>query len=232
MGHDLSPSVSRRTVLRNTAAAAVASLGVHAGSVRAQPPYRLIQVDECTSLSPVSGDIPVEELYHYTASSETHWSAGGPIRQVTAPKTSRILLYEGSEETTSLVIIHGARQENDPEGGGSVTFDIRGLSSDGEWTVRDDFYEGESRFDEWNLDDDRAVIHWTWGAGRTDGAAFRGVGDARIVIDSAFNSNAELYGEHYSGDVERWQAVTGSLDDPEFVDLALDRRVVIESGNC
>lgn len=210
------------------AAVVAASLGV--GVARAQPAYRLVQAGDCASLEPLSGDTPVGEFYNYDE-GRTYWSAAGPLESVCAPETSRLLLYDGPNGL-SLVVVHGARQENDPVGGGSASFVIRGLPSDGEWVVKDDFYEGPTRFDRWSIGSDRAVVHWTWGAGRTDGAAFRGLDGARVVIEATFNEDAELYGKHYSGDVKRWQAVTGSLDSPEFVDLDPGQRVVIEPGNC
>lgn len=221
------PRIRRRTVLR---AAGAGVAGLLAGTASAQAGYRLVQASDCTPLSPLSGDVPAEEFYRYDE-GRTYWSASGPVDALTAPETSRLFLYDGPDGL-SLVFVHGARQENDPVGGGAASFEIRGLPSDGEWVVRDDFYEGPTRFDRWSFSADRAVIHWTWGAGRTDGAVFRGVDGARVVVDPAFNSDAELYGQHYSGDVQRWQAVTGSLDDPETVGLDGGQRVIIEPGDC
>jgi hypothetical protein len=225
------PRLQRRAVLQSIAGTTAAALGLHSVEpVQGQPAFRLVQGGDCTAITPLSGDEPVEEFYRYDE-GRTYWSAEGPIDSLTEPRTSRLFLYQGPNGL-SLVVVHGARQDGDLVGGGSVSFTVRGLPADGEWVVQDDLYDGPKQFDEWNLDSNPAIIHWTWGGGKTDGAAFRGLDGARIVIDPAFNEEAELYEQYYTGDVERWQAVTDGSDGLELVDLDLDQRLVLGAGSC
>lgn len=194
---------------------------------------RLVQADDCVGLSPVTGDVPVEEFYKYAAGG-TRYSSAGPITGLEEERKSRLLLYRGPDEPLSLVVVHGKHHIEDvPEGGGSVSFTFEGLPSDGEWVVHDDQYDGPEQFDEWEIDGDSTTVHWTWQGGRTDGAVFAGLGDDfSVTIEPRFNEEAKHYEEHYEGDVEAWEAIAGDLANPEATPLAMDEPVVIESNNC
>ena len=193
----------------------------------------LAQDGECVSLSPVVGDVPVTEFYKYGAVN-TRYSSAGPVTALERAGTSRLFLYRGPDGVLSLVVVHGKhRLEDVPQGGGSVSFTFEGLPSDGEWVVRDDFYDGPELFDQWKHGDGQATVHWTWQGGRTDGAVFAGLGDDfSITVEPAFNEDAKLYGQHYDADVKTWEALGGSQTDPDAISLAMDEPVVIESDGC
>lgn len=238
-------SLSRRTVIRGIGstltAGGLASAGVAAGgnakresaSAQAGGTHGFVQNSECVSLSPVTGDLPVEEFYKYRQGG-TRFSSAGPITALEQERTSRLLLYRGPDDVLSLVVIHGNHHIEDiPEGGGAVSFTFDGLPADGEWAVQDDRYEGPDQFDRWELDGNRATIHWTWQGGRTDGAVFSGLGENfSITVEPRFNEDAELYEEHYEGDVEAWEALGGNQTNLDVVSLAMDAPVVIESNGC
>lgn len=193
----------------------------------------LVQGGDCVSLSPIDGDVPVGEFYKYDAGG-TRYSSAGPITGLEETGTSRLLLYRGPDGVLSLVVIHGKLELEDmAEGGGSVSFTFEGLPADGEWLVRDDDYDGPSRFDEWEVDGSSTTVHWTWQGGRTDGAVFSGLGDDfTVTVEPRFNDEAKLYEEHYEGDVEAWEALGGDLSEPEVVELAMDQSVTIEAEGC
>lgn len=225
-------TVNRRSVLRAAGAAAIGGVlassggGAHQGGI-----YALEQEDACVGLDPLSGDQSVEEFYGYDR-DETRYSAEG-LADLQREGASLLFLYRGPDGTTSLVVAHDKRAKEDDKGtGGSVSFQFQGLPENGEFVVTDDLYNGPHRVDEWERDGGEAAIHWTWIGGRTDGAAFQPLGDATITIEPAFNDDAKLYEEYYEGDVEQWLAVSGPLDDPEFVELAMDQPVTIRSGGC
>lgn len=193
---------------------------------------RLVQSGDCIRLSPVGGDVPVEEFYRYAAGG-TRFSSAGPITALEQAGTSRLLIYQGPDGVRSLVVVHGKHRLEDVPGGGAVSFTFEGLPSDGEWVVRDDRYDGPELFDSWEIDGSSTTVHWTWQGGRTDGAVYRGLGDGfSITIEPRFNEDAELYEEHYEGDVEAWEAVGGNQTNPEITSLAMDESVVVEANGC
>lgn len=202
-------------------------------STQAGGPHALVQDSECVSLSPVTGNVPVEEFYKYKRGG-TRYSSAGPITGLERERTSRLLLYRDPNDVLSLVVVHGKHHIEDvPEGGGAVSFTFEGLPDNGEWAVRDDQYEGPNLYDQWELEEGRTTVHWTWQGGRTDGAVFTGLGnDFSITIVPKFNGKAELYEKHYEGDVEAWEALGGNQANPDVVSLAMDKSVVIESGRC
>ena len=246
-GH-ASGSIQRRSVVRGIGsvlgAGVLATSGVPASGVtnatgarsdaaQTEAANGIIQNDDCVTLPPVVGDVPVEEFYKYDEAN-TRYSSAGPVTALQQDRASRLLVYRGPDDTRSLVVFHGKhRLEDAPEGGGSVSFTFEGLPSGGEWLVQDDNYDGPNLYDEWELGDDQATIHWTWQGGRTDGAVFAGLGDEySITIEPAFNGDAKLYEEHYPGDVDAWEAVGGSQTDPKVVSLTMDQPVTIESSSC
>lgn len=183
--------------------------------------YAVEQADTCTAIEPLS-DGDVVDLFGYTSEEprETNLPA-----QLEAAQKSRLFLYEGPEGL-SLVVVHGG---TDAEQGGAATFRVTGLPSDGEFVVLADRYEGSE--DEFDVGDREAVLNWSWG-GTNDGGVFRGLGAAFCVrIEAAWNDEANLdpYG---SGTVRQWQFLSGSLDDPEVVDLDMGEPITVRSGGC
>jgi len=70
----------------------------------------------------------------------------------------------------SLVFLHGST--DNASDGGAATFTIAGLPDDGNWTVKDDDYEGEHNYDAWREADGVHRVDWTWGESKTDGGAY------------------------------------------------------------
>ncbi|WP_208288697.1 hypothetical protein [Halobacterium sp. R2-5] len=221
---------SRRSFL-GTIGLTLAGLGVASGSgAAADESFALEQGDRCVPVTPLSGDAPVEELYDWNT-DDSDFSAAG-LTELQRPDTSILFLYDGPNGL-SLVLVHD--EYGDETDGGSATFEITGLPVDGEWVVRDDYYDGESNFDRWVTGDGTAAIDWTWGASRTDGGVYRGLADQpdlELRIEPAFNDAAALDGEHYDGEITAWEVLSGSLSDPDRTSLALDEPVVLRRGAC
>ncbi|MFC4549994.1 MULTISPECIES: hypothetical protein [Halorussus] len=247
------PTATRRAIL--SAVGAGLAAGATATSAGAERPtaneYVLEQGDRCVPVRAFDGDKPVETFYGYHLPKRYAIAANGAITDLRSdayyasvgteafqrPNTSIAMLYRGPEGL-SLVFVHGAVGEK--QTGGAVSFEFSGLSADGEWAVKDDLYlnpdtgrPASTNYDRWSTDGTSQRIDWTWGANGTDGGAFRGLGDdVDVTVDPAFNEDAALYGEHYEGDVERWQFLTGSADDPERISLAMDEPIRIRAGSC
>ncbi|AQL44214.1 hypothetical protein BV210_16505 [Halorientalis sp. IM1011] len=168
-------------------------------------------------LTPLKGSIPVEELYGW---DRTHYSSTG-TKPLQRENTCTMFFYEGPDGDVSLVIVHEKwTGDND---GGAASFEFLGLPEDGSWTVRDDDYDASSNYDEWETDGKHQTVHWTWAGGRNDGGAYGPLDDDLYFrIDPSFNEEAELYGEEYEGEVEKWQVLSGRLDDPERHTLWMD----------
>ena len=200
---------------------------------RAEGAFSLEQGDDCVPLAPLSGEDPVEAFYDYRApftDTEAGTYSSHGTTDLQEDDASVLFLYDGPEGL-SLVVVHG-RLDGDGDGG-NVTFEMTGLPESGEWVVRDDDYDGETSYDVWDRDDGEGTLSWTWADGRTDGGAFRGLGDLdELTIDPAFNDAAELAGEHNEGEIETWVALSGDADDPDRTELALDERVTIRRGTC
>lgn len=210
--------------------------------------YVLVQGDTCVPMTPLSGDEPVEDLYDYRlperyVSEENgasdpgtgpYYSSAG-TDSLQAADSSVMFLYDGPGGL-SLVVVHGDAADG---GGGSATFAVSGVPDGSSWVVMDDHYRdpetgeiAESNYDRWETDGRTHEVDWTWG-GRTDGGALRGLGDEfELGIDPEFNDEAALYGEHYEGDVEDWQAVVGSRTGLKRVGLRLGEPVTLRSGEC
>ena len=229
--------VNRRTILWGLGATALgagvissaeAGVGVTgtSGDDSSSESYVIQQGDRCIPITPLEyRDTEITEFYGY----EPSLSAENP-RQSQTPVgleengVSQLFLYRGPEGL-SLVVIHG------DETGGAATFTISGLPEDGEWTVQDDSYDGAT--DEFDVDQDPAVIDWAWGsARRNDGGAFTGLGDEfEVTIEPAFNDAATL--EPFSqGDIESWRVLSGDISDLETTELSLDEPVTIRTGSC
>lgn len=241
---------NRRTVLRGMGAlAGITSFGARsAGANDDGPGYVLVQTDTCFPMTPLSGDEPVEDLYDYRlperfVSEENgasdpgtgpYYSSAG-TDSLQAADSSVLFLYDGPGGL-SLVVVHGDVTDS---AGGSATFTVSGVPEGSSWVVKDDYYRdpetgeiADSNFDRWETGGHTHEIDWTWG-GKTDGGALRGLGDDfELRIDPEFNEDATLYGEHYEGDVEDWQAVVGSQTGLKRVGLKLDEPVTLRSGEC
>ncbi|WP_227356790.1 hypothetical protein [Haladaptatus salinisoli] len=201
--------------------------------------FVLEQGDACLPLAVVTSDenLPVEEFYDYRSSDTdpTGWySAYGPAKAFEQAGNSVLYLYDGPNGT-SLVFMHGKRGG---DSGGAVTLDFSGLPADGEWAVTDDQYNATTNYDRFERSGDDSTVDWTWATdprngGGSDGGAFRGVtDDAEVRIDPAFNEEARLYGEHYVGEVERWNVLVADADEPRWFSLDMETPVVVRSGEC
>ncbi|RJT04867.1 hypothetical protein [Halococcus sp. IIIV-5B] len=221
------PNTDRRSFLVATGATlAGGALATGTASAVESAPYHLSQGDQCVPLQPLQGDDPVEAFYDYRRDRDSSYGT----RSLQQPNTSVLFLYEGPDGV-SLVAVHGALGGNGD--GGSITFDISGLPSSGDWIVRDDSYDGPNRYDRWEIDGDSATVDWTWDGRRADGAVYGPLGDdVSVGIDPAFNERAALYGDHYEGNVSDWQALSGDLDDPTRTSLDRSTPLRIESGSC
>lgn len=243
--------VTRRDALRLLAGAAAAT-GL-AGGTGGTGEYVVEQGGDCAPVTPLSGDVPVEEFYDYQlvagefdgengASDDGGPYFGSPgTRSLQRADTSQLFLYRGPEGL-SLVVLHGSLAESD-RGGGSATFTISGLPEDGSWVVKDDYYldpeTGEpapSNYDRWRTNGSPHAIAWTWGSDLTDGGAFRdldgALGGDGVTVDPAFGDAAERLSYNYEGRVTDWQVLSGSVDSPDRLSLATDEPVTIRRGSC
>lgn len=197
------------------------------------------QGDDCYTVTPYSGDESAKELYDYQAPFEDNpyvnttgasYSSEG-TSEIQRPNASTLFLYEDARGTLSLVIVHGANEST--SGSGSATFNVTGLPEDGNWTVKDDLYNGSNMYDNWTHTESYDRINWTWDERRTDGGVYSGLGnDFNITIDPAFNEEAGLYGEHYNGTVGNWTALSGTGSALERTQLNLSEPVTISSEPC
>jgi hypothetical protein len=212
-----------------------------------EPTYTLQQGDTTVELEAVQGLEPIEDRYALQIPDQFDGTAsatdrGGPyytalgLSDAQAAGETATFLYDGPNGL-SLVVLHG--QTDGSGGGGAATWSVAGLPQDGNWVVKDDYYlspeTGEpapSNYDRWDTDGTDHTIDWTWAATRTDGGAFRDLGDSfTVTIDPAYNEQAALHEQFYDGDVTAWRALSGSLDDPDVTTLALDEPVTITTGD-
>jgi len=206
-----------------------AGLATAGTTAAANRQYVLEQAGNCQPITPLTGDVPVGELYDWGTGDQLFSSAGTTDLQ--EPETSLLFLYRGPDGL-SLVIVHDKREDGTP--GGSATMTFTGIPVDAEWVVQDDKYDGSSNYDRWEVGDTTATVDWTWDEGRTDGGALRGlaVDDLELRIEPAFGEDAALYGQYYDGEITDWVALSGTLDDPDRRALALDEPVTIRTGSC
>ncbi|WP_458207783.1 hypothetical protein [Haladaptatus sp. NG-SE-30] len=204
-----------------------------------QSGFVLEQGDTCVPLAIVTSneDLSVEEFYDYRSSDTdpTGWySAYGPATALEQPGNTILYLYDGPQGT-SLVVMHSKRGA---ESGGAVTFNFTGLPDDGEWAVTDDQYNASTNYDNFERSNGDWSIDWTWATdpnhgGGADGGAYRGVTtDTEFRIDPAFNEEAELYGDHYEGEVKQWNALAATPEEYGWVSLDMSQPVVIRTGEC
>ena len=246
---------SRRTVLRALGAAgALTTIG---GTARAASGdgYSVVQAGQCTPVVPLSGDRTVEELYDLRIPDEYSGDNGatdpgdGPyygavgFQDLQRTNTTVTFLYDGPEGL-SLVVIHGALDDSDGDGGRGVSWTVEGeVLADGEWVVKDDFYvypstgeQADSNYDLWDVSGETHTIDWTYGSGRTDGGAFRPLGDEfALAIDPRYNEESALWPEnYYDGEITGWEFLSfpDGRDDPEEVSLDLDERLRVRPSSC
>jgi hypothetical protein len=247
---------SRRAIL-SSLGATVGGLALVGGSaVTAQETggdrqIVLRQGGQCVSVTPFSGDQTVEEFYDYRLREKfvSEENGGFPTdekkkyssfgtQSLQQDGASLVFLYDGPEGL-SLVFVHGSLAGG-PSNGGSVSFDIAGLPDDGEWAVRDDYYTrpnrrniANSNYDNWDIETDPAVIDWTYDDGRTDGGAFRGLGEEfSVSIEPAFNKESALAERYYQGNIDSWQLVVPGGDEPGRTELDMSSEITIETGTC
>ena len=201
--------------------------------------YAVEQGGDCFVVTPVTGNESVKSFYDYrtpfpnnpfsNATGQSYSSEGTTDLQ--RPNTSSLFLYRSPSGNLSLVILHGAT--DDASAGGAVTFNITGLPEDGAWVVKDDEYQGESNYDNWTSESGTTQVNWTWGAGKTDGGAYAGLGETfTITIDPAFNREAALFGEHYNGTIDNWTVISNGAGAYERRQLDMSQPVTISSGGC
>lgn len=218
--------------------------GLQAGATT----YAVRQGDRCFEVSPFGDGLRrVEDFYAYrnpeterSDDSYTSYSSYGTV-ELQENQVSAVFVYRGSEGT-SLVFLHdehgGDSQANAPHGG-AVTFELRGLPSDGSWVVRDDYYDGGSQNDRWTAYGEPArsyTVDWVWRDGRTDGGAYRGLGrlgdDEAVRIAPAFDERAALWSDSLNGTTDRiraWRLLDG---DGGHVDLDTTQPVAVRPGPC
>lgn len=224
--------ISRRRVLESAGAATVVGgVASHelSGSVLGgqTTEFVLEQGEECVSVEPL-GDGDVEELYGYDPDKGAEDSRRSNLpAAVESDEASRMFLY-ADPKGLSFVLVHGG---GDEERGGSATFLFCGLPSDGEFVVLDDQYEGAT--DEFETGHREAVLNWIWGGDdRSDGGVFRGLGNQFCIdVKALWNDDAKL-APSGPETIEKWQFLTGSLDEPDVVELNPDEPVTLRTGNC
>ena len=238
-------TVRRRTVLQGLA---VGSLGLAARRAKGQEsgPFTISQGGRSYEVTPLSGSMPVEELYDLRIPSQFGGDNGatdpgtGPYftsvgtTALQRESTTITFLYDGPNGL-SLVVVH------DKAGGtgGSASWTVSGSLGGTEWLVKDDFYTdtstgdpADTNYDRWQLDGTEDEIDWTWSANATDGGVIGYLDDGvEVVIQPTYGSAAALAGQYYTGTVDAWQFLSGDIDSPDRIDLALDNTVEIRSGS-
>ncbi|WP_049899961.1 hypothetical protein [Halococcus agarilyticus] len=191
------------------------------------------QGGQCTEVTALGdGSQSVEAFYDYEALDDrANYSSLGTI-DMQIDQTSQLFVYRGSEGL-SLVFLHDAIDEPN---GFVATADLSGLPADGEWPVEDDSYT--NRDDVFEHDNDTSHIEWFSNGGRTDGAAFRGLGSSNyrtITADVQFNEESNNYpfeewdGAPEDNRIERWILRSGS---GETTELDMSQPVEISPGTC
>ena len=217
--------------------------------------YVAIQGTQCTPITAFSGDESAIEYYDYRIPEENSSDLSGAnatgdsfasegTADLQQPDTSTVFLYtDTSENSTYLVFVHGAL-DNENADGGVATFNIAGLPEDGEWTVRDDDYDGGG--DDWRVTETISSVTWDWDGGATDGGVYSGIdNNTSVTIEPAFNEEVAEFGSN-DGTVEQWQVLSNEVDDLSEeelsqglqvsaisrTDLDLDEGLQISAGTC
>lgn len=196
--------------------------------------YVVEQGTQCRVITPLSGGTTAAELYEYrdhdTHDSNYEYSSHGTT-QLQRNDTSSIFLYDGPEGT-SLVIVHDRLKGG--TGGGAAEFEVIGLPTEAEWTVRDDDYSDEID-DVWRHGDVWSRVAWLWAENRTDGGVVTGLGDDfEVTIDPAFNNRQSTYDRAaIDGTVGAIHVLSGDVRRPDRVAMpSTDEPIVIRSGSC
>jgi chitodextrinase len=199
--------------------------------------YSFEQGDQCIDVDPiVDENQTVEEFYDYrnpytTPQGDSYSSYGTVPYQ--EDNTSILMIYEGAEGT-SLVVVHEKYHEDDSgTNGSSVTFTVTGISPGDGWAVEDDNYNGQD--DEFYHNDSYSEMNWVYADSRTDGGAYRGLGDDfEVDIQPQFNEDAnKRFDGSYGGQIHDWKVVTATDDGFERVPFnSLEQNVTITPGHC
>jgi PGF-CTERM protein len=198
--------------------------------------YAVVQGGECTTVGALGdGSTSVNDHYDYRSpyNSEPNdysYSSMGTTG-IQENQESKLYVYDGADGH-SLVMVHDAWEA---PGGSTVTFDLSGLPSDGQWAVQDDNYPLKD--DDWNVQDGQSSINWYWSDGRTDGGAFLGLndmGDGGVTIDPGFNQAADGW-DYWNSETPSNQEMTGwtfQSSDGNNVALDMSASVTIYQGSC
>jgi hypothetical protein len=208
--------------------------------------YVFEQGEVCEPIEPLESGETVEEFYDYR-DHQTHpegversYSSYGTTH-LQADDTSVLFLHDGSDGL-SLVMVHG-RLDGDGDDT-YATLDVVGLPADAEWVVRNDAYDSEENLDEFHRGDGWANASWIQRGDRTGGGAIQGGLDARfaVTVHPAFNDEAAITPENHDhpdpdfyseGEVEAWDVLSGSADEPDRTTLpSLSNPVTIRTGTC
>jgi PKD repeat protein len=191
--------------------------------------FTVSQGGDCIDVTPLGdGTETVVDFYNYSTANS--FSSGGTTH-LQDNQVSNLFVYHGSGGY-SLVFLHDAY-----EGpyGGTVSMTITDLPATGSWVVEDDDYPG--RDDEYRHAGTRSDIDWMWGEGRTDGGAFRGLGEtdgAPVTVEPGFNEAGDAWGEwnETGGNhtIDTWRVLTD--DGTTVTTLDLDAPVTVEAGRC
>ncbi|WIV67505.1 hypothetical protein [Natrialbaceae archaeon AArc-T1-2] len=208
--------------------------------------YVFEQGSVCQPIEPLESGDPIDEFYDYR-DHETHPEDGERLyssygtTHLQEDDTSILFLHDGPDGL-SLVMVHGQLDGNgDPN---YMTFDIVGLPGQAEWVVRNDAYTSETNRDEFHRGDGWANASWIQRGDRTGGGAIQGGldGEFAVTVQPAFNDDATLTHENHGhpnpdfygeGEVESWDVLSGSADEPDRTTLpSLEEPVTIRTGTC
>ncbi|WP_458188345.1 hypothetical protein [Haladaptatus sp. NG-WS-4] len=242
-----SPTINRRQFVSATVASTAVLGGVSsAGALQSNgnSQYAIEQDGKCIPIEPLSmSGLPIEQFYDYrtpdTDPSSYKYASFG-TESLQRKNTSIMFLYEGPKGL-SLVMVHDKLEAGN---GGAVSFNITNLPVKGKFVVKDDQYDGPTNRDTFDYSKHRnwngketatAVIHWTWQGGRSDGAVYRGLGDEfEFTIHPKFNKKALLsdVDGNYQGNVEKWQVLSGDVNNPTRTQLNMNKPVKITTKGC
>jgi len=202
--------------------------------------YVAVQDGECTPITAFSDNESAIGYYDYRLpenfsdnpyanATGTSFSSEGTT-DLQEPNTSIVFLYtDTSDDSTYLVFVHGAL-DNESADGGVAEFNITDLPEDGNWTVRDDDYDGEG--DNWTVTDTTSSVNWDWGNESTDGGVYSGIdNNTSVTIEPAFNEAVPEFGSA-DGVVESWQVLSNDTDNVTRTDLELNETLQIAAGTC
>ncbi|KZN23031.1 hypothetical protein A4G99_16035 [Haladaptatus sp. R4] len=237
------PSLNRRKFLQATIVSSTV-LGTTSTATASQSHgsshYTLEQDGKCIPIEPLSKGLPVKKFYDFrtpfTHPSSFRYASFGTTN-LQQKNTSILFLYEGPKGL-SLVVVHDKKGVGS---GGAVTFRITNLPADGDIAVKDDKYPLQTNYDQWNLSKYRnsdgkkvATLEASWAHGkkRTDGMAYRGLGDDfEFTINPEFNQKAILSNDTH-GEIKRWEVLSGDINNPTRTKLNMNKPVTILSGSC